>query len=408
MKKLSVTLAAIAVVAAGITGPAATAAAAAAPDHRSPRNQNADQRTTLERDAQRLVRLGAPGVVAQVSTPSGATQLRAGYGNLSRRTPVPWNARFRIASMTKPFVATVVLQLVGENRVSLDDSVEDYLPRLVRGQGNDGRTITIRDLLQQTSGLPDYLQNVDVFTKPGFKKHRFDTVTARQAVKLAMKSKRLFAPGSAWGYSNTNYALAGLIIHDVTGHSWRREVRERVAKPLGLRHTYAPRTNSHIPGPNATAYERFPGPDATAQDPQYGKAVNATRLNPSWAGAAGGIISTPEDANTFLRALIKGRLLDPAQMKQMQKTVPTDKAFRQSWPGSRYGLGLMWIPNSCGGSWSHGGDIQGFMTRNGVTPDGKRSVVVSMNTDSPIPGPGTRTPKHEMTRTLIDHALCGN
>ena len=95
------------------------------------------------------------------------------------------------------------------------------------------------------------------------------------------------------------------------------------------------------------------------------------------------------------------------QLAEMKRTVTTSEAFQQAWPGSRYGLGIVWVPNSCGGSWSHGGDIMGYMTRNGVTPDGSRSVMVSFNTDSPKREPGVPSPKHEMTRTLIDHALCG-
>lgn len=278
---------------------------------------------------------------------------------------------------------------------------------MVHGHRNDGRTITVRNLLCQTSGLPDYVAQLPTArTESGFRAHPLDTVTAAQAVALAMKQPRAFAPGKKWQYSNTNYALAGMIIGRVTGHSWQQEAQKRIVTPLGLRHTYTPYTNPFVPGPHAIGYERFPKPGSTPQNVTCGPALDATWQNPSWGGSAGAIISTTEDSNRFLRALVGGRLLRPAQLAAMEKTVPTDKEFRAEWPGSRYGLGLMWIPNSCGGSWSHGGDIQGYMTRNGVSPDGRRSVVVTMNTDSPVPQHGVRAPKHEMTRTLIDHALC--
>ena len=100
-------------------------------------------------------------------------------------------------------------------------------------------------------------------------------------------------------------------------------------------------------------------------------------------------------------------MLRPAQLAEMEKTVPVSAEFNTGWPGARYGLGLMWVPNSCGGSWAHGGDIHGFKTRNGVTPDGRRSVVVTMNTDSLKAAPGVTPPSTDVALDLIDHALCG-
>lgn len=365
-------------------------------------------RATLQRDADALLAQGAPGVLVGLDTARGGTKVRSGYGNTANRTPVPRDARFRIGSYTKTFVSATVLQLVGEGRLTLDDTVDEWLPGVVRGHGNDGRKITVRQLLQHTSGLPDYLAGMpDLFTEEGFQKSRFTTVTPRQAVALAMAFEPEFAPGTGWNYSNTNYILAGMIIERVTGHRWQQEVRQRIVEPLGLRHTYTPGTDPEVPRPHAVGYERFPGPDATEDDPRYGEPIDATRLNPSFGGAAGEMISTTDDGNRFLRALLRGEVLRPAQLAEMRRTVPTNDSFRKNWPGARYGLGLMWIPNSCGGSWSHGGDIMGFMTRNGVTPDGGRSVVVTINTDSLKREPGAPAPSGDITRTLIDHALCG-
>lgn len=394
--------AALAIVA-GLTGPAL---AAPATTQSQPTTDVAT--STLQRDAHDLLRQGAPGVLAEVDTPAGQEQVRAGYGNVAARTPVPWNPHFRIASFTKTFVSTVVLQLVAEHRVGLNDTVDKWLPGLVRGHGNDGRAITVRQVLQQTSGLPEFLQKYpDLFTEKGFQAHRYDTVTQAQALRAAMTLPPVFKPGTQWSYSNTNYVVAGMIIRRVTGHAWQYEVQHRIVAPLGLHDTYTPDISHRIPGPHATGYERFPEPGSPADKPVFGAAIDATDLNPSWASSAGAIISTPEDTNRFLQALIQGRLLPPAQLAAMKTTVPTNAAFKKNWPGSRYGLGLIWIPNSCGGSWAHGGDIQGFMTRNGVSPDGKRSVVVTVNTDSPVPHAGVPTPEHDITRPLIDHALCG-
>ncbi|MBU2669768.1 beta-lactamase family protein [Actinoplanes bogorensis] len=355
---------------------------------------------TLQRQADELREQGAPAVLLEVDTDRRDIRVRSG--------DVPWRAHFRIGSFTKTYVSATLLQLVGEGRLSLDDKVDRWLPGLVRGNGNDGRQITVRQLLQQTSGLPDYLNGMTyLFSQEGFEQHRYDSLTGTEAVGLAMKFPREFAPGTKWSYSNTNYMLAGLIIEKVTGHDWRIEVRNRIVRPLGLTGTTLPGNNPDLPSPHAVGYERFPGPDASPEDPDYGEAIDATRLNPTWGGSAGEMISTVDDGNTFLRALMRGRVLKPAQLAEMKRTVPTNDAFRSGWPGARYGLGLMFVPNSCGGSWAHGGDIPGFKTRNGVTPDGSRSVVVTINTDSLQRDAGVPKPAHDVTLDLIDTALCG-
>lgn len=365
--------------------------------------------TVLQRDADTLLDYGTPGVLAELDTRHGTVRVRSGYGNTERQSPMPWNARFRIGSFTKPFVAATLLQLVGEHRVALQDTVDRWLPGVVRGHGNDGRRITVRELLQHTSGLPDYLQPSTlpwVFDREGFLRNRFTTITPAQAVALAMRFPPNFPPGTQWRYSNTNYILAGMIIQRITGHTWQQEVQSRIVQPLGLHDTYTPVTSAGIPGPHAEGYERFPGPGATPEDPKFGEPVDVTVQNPSYAGAAGEIISSTDDANRFLKALVTGRVLRPAQLAEMETTVPASE-FQSNWPGARYGLGLLWIPNSCGGSWAHGGDIPGFQTRNGVSADGSRSVTVSMNTDSLLPEPGVPAPTKDITIDLIDHALCG-
>ena len=362
---------------------------------------------TLQRDADALLAQGAPGVLVELDTPHGERKVRSGYGDVDDRTPVPWQARFRIGSYTKTFVTATLLQLVGEHRLSLEDTVERWLPGVVSGNGNDGSKITIRQLLQHTSGLPNYVEQMPwLFEQDSFEQTRFRTTTPKEMIALAMSQPPNFAPGTDWAYSNTNFLLAGMVIESVTGHSWRHEVTARIIRPLGLRDTYLPGENPHVPGPHATGYKRFPEPGTDPQNPTFLPPIDVTELNPSWAGAAGEIISTTADGNHFLRALLGGRVLKPAQLAEMKKTVPA-KAFEFMWPGVRYGLGLMWMPNSCGGMWFHGGDIHGFRTRNGATEDGRRSVVVSFNTETMIPNPGTPPATGDPANPLIEHALCG-
>jgi D-alanyl-D-alanine carboxypeptidase len=303
--------------------------------------------------------------------------------------------QFRIGSASKTFIATVVLQLAGEGRLSLSDTVAHWLPGVVSGHGNDGRRITVRELLQHTSGIYDYTQDFpEVASAAGFQAGRFTTYTAAQLVAIAMRHTPAFAPGTSWAYSNTNYILASMIISKITGRSWEQEVSQRIIQPLGLRHTITPGTYPYIPGPHMDGYSSF----------GTGPAINVTAANMTYAGAAGALISTTADLTRFYQALIGGRLLRPAQLAEMEKTVPAHP-LDVVWPGVRYGLGLMWIPLSCGGGYfSHGGDVPGYSTRDGITPGGQRTAVVEETGDGTKSGLVT---EHAMD-ALIDQELCAS
>ncbi|MGQ0568282.1 MAG: serine hydrolase domain-containing protein, partial [Armatimonadota bacterium] len=152
--------------------------------------------------------------------------------------------QFRIASLTKTFVAVVVLQLVGEGKLSLDDAVENRLPGLVP----NGRNITIRYLINHTSGLFDYVEDQNVFRRLVSNTSR--VWSPQELIAVGTSHKALFAPGRGWAYSNTGYLLLGLIVEKVTGISLGEELRQRIFVPLGLRGTTFP-TTPHIVGPHA-------------------------------------------------------------------------------------------------------------------------------------------------------------
>jgi D-alanyl-D-alanine carboxypeptidase len=148
---------------------------------------------------------GAPGALVRVGDRQGSTVLTTGVANLNTGAPVAGGSRWRIGSVTKTYVATVVLQLVGEHRVVLDAPVERYLPGVLRGNGNDGRKITVRELLQHASGLPDvltYLTPQDILA------HRYDHHDVNDLVNIALAHPPLFAPGTSWSYSNTRRSQA--------------------------------------------------------------------------------------------------------------------------------------------------------------------------------------------------------
>ncbi|WP_328314306.1 beta-lactamase family protein [Streptomyces sp. NBC_00442] len=303
---------------------------------------------------------GGPGaVLALGGEPDGAV-LSSGLADVQSDTPMRADSRFRIGSLTKPFVATVVLQLVGEGRVALDTPVERYLPGVVRGHGNDGRRITVRQLLQHTSGIPDYLDHIepeDVLRAP------LTHYDPRALVRLALAHAPDFEPGTNWRYSNTGYLLAGMLIERVTGHPYGDEIRRRVIGPLGLRRTSVPGDGSEIPGPHARGYAR------TAKD---APPMDITALNPTVAGSSGSMISSAADFDRFLDALLRGRLLHPAQLRQMMRTRPTG-----STDGGAYGLGLESHPLPCGGlAWGHDGGIPGYETAGAATAGGRQATVM--------------------------------
>ncbi|HYQ68259.1 serine hydrolase domain-containing protein [Actinophytocola sp.] len=309
---------------------------------------------------------GFPAALATVSEtagPDGTARyrtVRSGVGDLDTGAPVPYDGRVRMGSSTKTLVATVVLQLVDRGRIALDAPVERYLPGLVRGNGNDGRRIRIRHLLQHTSGLPDYADHLP-FT-PENLDARFQRFSSTQLLDLALAHPPTFQPGETgrWAYTNTGYELLGMVIEKVTGHSWQHEVTERVIKPLALDTMYLPRTGEHeLRGPHPRSYLTVPGPAGP-------RPADVTEFEPSVFGAAGMLVSTPRDYNRFLTALLDGDLLSPEILAEMKRTDPATRM----WPGAEYGLGLIRTPLSCGGYvYGHSGDVPGYSTRSGVAVD---------------------------------------
>ncbi|MBT2507746.1 beta-lactamase family protein [Streptomyces sp. ISL-98] len=357
----------------------------------------AAQPSRLQRDADALRDAGVTGVSVRLETPHGVRTVRSGVGDLSTGSPVPKDGYVRIGSTTKTFVATVLLQLVGEGRLSLSDTVDTWLPGVVRGKGNDGRRITLRQLLQHTSGLPDYTKDVvpDLSAR-GYRKHRWTTYTSEQRIAFAMNHPPTFEPGARWEYSNTNYVLAGMVIKAVTGHSWEQEVQARILRPLRLTHTLAPGNWPFLPRPHARNYQQFE-PGGTMTD-------TTVAYLPFDGDADGALISTTADTDRFFTALVRGKLLAPAELAEMQRTVsvPDDHGAPA---GTRNGLGLSWTPLSCGGGyWGHSGNGFGYMVWPAATPDGRATVTVSVHSR---PGDqGTAISQIRGITDLVDHALC--
>ncbi|HEX6353172.1 serine hydrolase domain-containing protein [Actinophytocola sp.] len=322
-----------------------------------------------------------PAAMASVREPNGRSRFYAsGVGDLRTGAPVPTEGRVRIASATKMFTATVVLQLVGDGKIGLDEPIETYVPGLVPG----GTEITVRQLLQHTSGLPEYF-TLDYLTI----QHRY--AEPRELLDRALTRPPLFAPGTGWQYSNTNYVVAGLIVQRVTGRPIGEEITNRIIRPVGLRDTYWPAVGEQtIRGQHAHGYY-------TPATPTDGARLDFTEIDPSWGWAAGQLIASPRDVNRFLDALLGGELLAPTELAAMKTTV-TAPGFPPNW---QYGLGLMRIELSCGETaWGHGGDIDGYETRDAITDDGRAATVVVTALPSPEQSP------RFLVDAVLDTALC--
>ncbi|MFI6792847.1 serine hydrolase domain-containing protein [Nonomuraea sp. NPDC050383] len=318
---------------------------------------------------------GATAALARVSDGGHTWSGAVGVRDIEREGRPSPNGYFRIGSVTKTFVATVVLQLVDEGRIQLDDPVDRYLPGLVPG----GAQITVRRLLNHTSHLYDYMSEPGYSTNRWRGDARFRSYQPRELLEVAF-AKKLPDDGK-WHYSNTNYVVLGLLVEKLTGHPYGKEVTRRILRPLGLRHTVVPGDRAGLPAPHAKGYEPLPG------------LVDATRMNPSLDWAAGEMISTAADLERFMSALLDGKLISKTSLQAMRTTVETGAGFG-------YGLGLQAYRLPCGTVWGHSGELIGYLTF-AFRSDSGKSMTLSIN-------PSTRNPSTEEVMGIAVKVFCGS
>ncbi|MFI7060636.1 serine hydrolase domain-containing protein [Kribbella sp. NPDC050124] len=276
----------------------------------------------LQEQLDTVVAASGVGALAEVRDGHRVWRGTSGVAEVGTTRKVPIRGQFRAGSITKTFVATVVLQLVDEDELRLDDPVEKYLPGVVP----NGENIKLRHLLNHTSGLFDFK---DTLTMQEILDSRWKTWRAAEMVERALaKPPTSKEPGKVFDYSNTNYTLLGMIIEKVTGASYADEIKSRVILPLGLRGTELPGTSPYIRRPHPHGY--VPTPQGL---------LDFTELNPSIFGASGELISTTTDLNHFFAVLLDGDLLPPYLLAEMKTPAV---------PGRNYGLGLAWRDTSCG------------------------------------------------------------
>jgi D-alanyl-D-alanine carboxypeptidase len=260
------------------------------------------------------LRADIPAAVLGVAHSGGPTWVGAS-GTLEQAgsVPVTTEARFRIASITKVFVSVVVLQLVEEGKLQLDDPLSHHLPAY------PAQNVTIRQLLNHTSGVPDYSMS-DAFNKERLN-HRDRRWTAADVLALVKDTKPDFTPGAGYAYSNTNYVLLGEAIRNITERSWEQEVRRRILDPLNL-------DSTHIAGSERVPEPVIPGyfdadNDGHVENIETGKPWPALETS---EGPAGAIISTAPDLLAFGEALYRGDLIQEPTLERWSPKADTTRA----------------------------------------------------------------------------------
>ncbi|MFF9398780.1 serine hydrolase domain-containing protein [Streptomyces sp. NPDC014744] len=319
----------------------------------------------LRSGAQQGVADGYPGVIGMVRKGDSAQYVQAGVGDLSTKAPADPKAQFRIGSNTKAFISTVLLQLEGEHRLSLDDTVARWLPGAVAANGYDGAKVTIRQLLNHTSGLPDYLGALQVSTPYYLNTNPREAMAPQSLVDIGLaRSAPKTEPGEKFGYSNTNYVLAGMVIKAVTGSEPATEVQRRIIEPLGLRDTSFPTEDPALYGNYLHGYVL-----------RVLLIGDGTVSNVQVTGSAGAMVSTLDDLATFSRALLTGKLLAPAQLAELKTTVPVNAEGTAG-----YGLGIQHVKLPCGKwAWGHNGAVLGYFSEWLTSEDGSEQALHANN-----------------------------
>jgi D-alanyl-D-alanine carboxypeptidase len=312
-----------------------------------------------------VVATGVPGAAVVALGPEGRVEAAAGFADVATGESLTVEHRFRIGSVTKVFVAALVLHLVAEGLLDLDGDAAPF----VEG-------VTIRQLLNHTSGLDDFVGDIVSFFEPYRQDsaHRWE-LGPRDELQLVMEKPRLFPPGEGWAYHGSNYIVLRLVVEEATGVSLRDALRQRVLAPLGLEKTDL--VEGPLRGDCARGY--FPADNPVL--PGGSGPVDVTEIDVPFHRAGGGVVSTVGEIAKMLRALLGGEFLPDHLRAEMLQAVDSD------WPETdRYGLGIGEITalmgrqrSPCGPAWGHIGFSVGYTAMALSSEDGKRQVVICAN-----------------------------
>jgi D-alanyl-D-alanine carboxypeptidase len=345
-----------------------------------------DTRASLQQQLDALVAAdgGPPGAVVTLRRGSRTTVLTSGAADLASGRRPRASDHMRIASVAKTYNGAVILRLVSQGRLRLGSTIGEVLPRLPRAW----RGVTVRRMLNHTSGLPDYTQS------DGFRE-QFQTdpdgfVSPAMIIRWVRRDPLVFRPGSRYAYSNTDNIVLGLMAQAVTGRSYAGLLRRFVFRPLGLRETSLP-VRVRLPRPFLHGYLTEPG--SPPEDV-------STLLSPSGAWASGGIVSTPLELNRFIRGLLGARLFPRAVQRRQLRFVAGGESSPPGPGRNSAGLALFRYRTRCGTVYGHTGNFPGYVQFAAATRDGRRAVTTSLN----IPAPEDAL--LEQLREMQEAAVC--
>lgn len=307
---------------------------------------------------------GAPGAIAGVWKGDFVWRAARGLADVRAGTPMQTSQVWRIGSVTKTFTATAVLRLVDKGKLSLDDRLSRFRPDFPRAD-----RITVRQLLQHSSGI--FSWDEDEATRTAIFQHPERQWTMETMIRLAAGKPFYFEPGAAFHYSNVGYFLLASIIEQAAGKGLAQVIREEVTEPLGLRHTYLP------DGP------RYKDEVIRGYMTEAGALKDTTGLrfadviNYDLAQSAGGMVSTLDDLNVWVRALAAGRLLSKRMHTEQLRVIPIPQV-----KGIGYGLGVN--VNTSTGWLGHSGGVTGAMCNVYIHPEADTVIIQFFNKLDPV------------------------
>jgi D-alanyl-D-alanine carboxypeptidase len=340
----------------------------------------------LDRLLQRLVAApgGPPGVAVVVNRGSGPVLHTAGVADVETGAPIDINDHMRLASVAKAFSGAAALSLVASGQLSLSTTIGQLLPSLPRSWW----PVTLRQLLKHTSGVPDFSAS-PAFVE-ALKASLENPLPPRQLLSFVESEPLLFPPGSRYQYSNSDNIIVGLMVEAATGQSYERVLASRVYHPLGLTETSLPR-GPQMPEPYIHGYSFDPLEDVSEL------------FGAGWSWASGGIVSTPADADRFIRGYVAGRTTDAATHKAQFRFVPGASSEPPGPGRNSAGLGIFRYETTCGTVYGHTGNTAGYTQFIAASADGSRSTVVSVNAQIT---PSSDATTFRLLRKVFLRAVC--
>ncbi|WP_329444503.1 beta-lactamase family protein [Streptomyces sp. NBC_01426] len=352
-------------------------------------------------------KLSVPGAVVLLQTPQGTFRAIVGTSELGKTTPPDTRDHFRVASNTKTMTSALIMLLAQDGALRLTDPVSDYVPGVP-----NGAHITLAELLKMRSGLYNYTDAPELAATldadPG------KAWTPREVLDIAFRHPPNFAPDASYEYSNTNYALLGLVAEKAGGRPLAEQFRDRLFAPLALEGTALPDLHDRsLPDPFAHGY-MYGGSSYALVDKPYPaemreaattgrlRPIDYTFQNPSYATAAGGVVSTARDLAAWIRALVSGKVLNAATQQQWLGSPQSEGPDAH---GQEYGYGIAhqrFAPNAA--MYYHGGELPGFNSFIGHDPDNDVTLVIWTNLTV---APDGRATAIALLPTILDQVYAG-